>query len=70
MIDVIAGIIGGGDLLPFHVEKARKILTVLSHPTREMMETGGAFFMEGETSDNAKAAAIVFSAMIDTALRS
>jgi hypothetical protein len=69
MVSIIAEIIGGGDVLPYHIDKARKILTALLDPTPKMMDTGGAFLLEGETSDNARAAAIIFSAMINAALQ-
>ena len=68
MVRRVAEIIGGGDVLPHHVERARKVIAVMRDPTDLMQFVGAEYFGEDETADNARASRIVYGAMIDAAL--
>lgn len=68
MVRRVAEVIGGGDVLPHHLEKARRVLEAMRQPTEMMEWVGGTYFDEGETANNGRAGGIVYSAMIDAAL--
>ena len=68
MVQRVAEIIGGGDVLPHHVERARSVIAIMREPTDLMKFVGAEFFGEDETADNARASKIVYGAMIDAAL--
>lgn len=68
MVQRVAEIIGGGEVLPDDLETARSVIAIMREPTYLMQLVGAEYFGEDETADNCRASGIVYGAMIDAAL--